>query len=92
MPPAPRRAVERRTGPLLVVLSRQPKLLVPLVAAGLLLVSLFLPGRLAAVPLVLLLLLVGWLTYLSWPVLDGAARTLRLVVLGMVLLLTVRAF
>lgn len=83
-----RAAVERRSRVLLVVLSRQPRWLLP-VASGLLLVGVvLLPPLAALVALVLLLALVGWLAFLSWPVTDARGRTLRvaslllLVVLG----------
>lgn len=92
VPPASglRRAVERRSGPILVVLAQQPKLLIPVVSIVLLIVGLALPGLLGAPFLILLLLLVGWLSYLSWPVVVGPARLVRAlsVTLIAVLLLT----
>lgn len=53
--------------------------------------ALLLIGGLAApagfgVPLLLLLIaLVGWLSYLSWPVVTGVQRALRLGTVGLVL-------
>ena len=93
-PPATglRRAVERRSAVLLVFLSHQPKLLVPLVSVLLLIGGLALQGVLGAICLALLVLLVGWLTYLSWPVVVGQARAVRLVTLGLLLALLVSRF
>ena len=72
-----RRTVEQRSAPVLLWLSSRPKLLLP----GL--VAVLLVGGLAAHPAVgrvllgLLALVLLWLSYLSWPVLDGRARALR---------------
>lgn len=76
-----RATVQRRSGPVLVLLSHSPKAVPPLVAAALLLCGLFLPPA-AGLPLLLVLLLVlAWLAYLSWPVLAPPARVLRVAVL-----------
>ena len=82
-----RTAVERRSHVLLVALSGQPKWLLP-VASGLLLVGVVvLPPGLALVCLALLLVLVGWLAYLSWPVADGRGRAIRVASLVLLLVL-----
>ena len=78
-----RAAVERRSGTLLAWLSQRPRLLVPGLVLGLLLLAAFLPPPLSTACLVPVLLLAAWLTYLSWPVLDLRARALRLVVLAL---------
>ncbi len=85
-PPATglRRSVELRSGPVLVLLSRQPKLLIPIVSLVLLIGGLALGGPAGAVLLLLLLLLVGWLSYLSWPAVPPPARAVRLVTLGLI--------
>ena len=87
-PPATslRRSVERRSGPLLVVLSGLPKLLVPLVSLALLIGGLSLPVAYGVGCLGLLALLVGWLSYLSWPVVHAQARMVRLATVALVLL------
>ena len=78
-----RREVSRLSAPLLAWLSLRPKILLPLVSAALLIGGLALPPP-AGVPLLdLLLLVVGWLSYLSWPVVVGTARIVRLVLLGL---------
>jgi len=72
-----RHAVETRSAVLLVVLSRQPRWLVALVVAALLAGVLVLPAVPGAACLAVLLGLVAWLSYLSWPGLDSPARALR---------------
>ncbi|MCW2726080.1 MAG: hypothetical protein JWN35_3001 [Frankiales bacterium] len=84
-----RRAVERRTGPLLVLLTRQPKITVPLVSVALLVGGLALPPVLGVLCLAVLAIFVLWLTYLSWPVLAGGARAVRLATVAMLLALLV---
>lgn len=81
--PAFRASVERRSAVLLAWLSLRPRLLLPAVVLGLLLLSSFLAPPLSTVCLALVLAVVGWLSYLSWPVLDGRARTLRVAVLAL---------
>lgn len=82
-----RRAVERRSSPLLVVLSRQPRVLLALAAVALFAGLLLLPAVPAAACFAVLLGFVGWLCYLSWPALDGRARLVRvLVLLGLAVL------
>lgn len=78
-----RRSVERRSSPVLAFLSTQPKLIIPVVSVVLLVCGLALPPAYGAVCLGLLLALVGWLSYLSWPVVTGLARIVRLVTLGL---------
>ncbi|MCA1712427.1 MAG: hypothetical protein LC789_12625 [Actinobacteria bacterium] len=80
-----RTAVEKRSAPVLVLLSQQPRVLVPVLALLLLIGGLALPAAFGAVCLVLLLAFVGWLTYLSWPVIVGQARLLRYVTLALIL-------
>jgi hypothetical protein len=87
-----RRTLERRTGPLLVLLTRQPKITVPLVSVALLVGGLALPPLYAVPCLAVLAGFVLWLTYLSWPVLVGAARAVRLATFGMLVALLVTRF
>ena len=72
-----RRTVERRSAPVLLWLSSRPKVLLPALVLALLLGGLTTPTVPAAVLLTVLALVLLWLTYLSWPVLDGRARALR---------------
>jgi hypothetical protein len=80
-----RRAVERRSAPLLVFLSAQPKLAIPVVSVLLLIGGLALPPAGGAICLALLLVLVGWLSYLSWPAVVGPARLVRVATVALVL-------
>jgi hypothetical protein len=85
--PAPgvRGQVERTSAGVLVWLSSRPRFFVPLLSVALLLGGLFAPPGIG-VPLLLLLAgLVAWLTYLSWPVVTGVQRLLRLSTLGLIL-------
>lgn len=87
-PPSPfRRAVEQRSSTLLVVLSGQPRWLLPLVSALLLAGVVFLPSAPAVLCLAVVLALVGWLSYLSWPVVDTRGRLIRVGLLVLLLVL-----
>lgn len=79
-----RRAVEKRSAPLLVRLTAQPKLLVPVVSLLLLIGGLALPVVPGLICLALLAAFIGWLTYLSWPAIVGVARIVRIVTLGLI--------
>ena len=58
----------------------QPRWLVALAVAAVFAGMLLLPPVPAALCLLALLGVVGWLSHLSWPCLDGRARALRLLV------------
>jgi hypothetical protein len=82
--PSPtRRELSRLTAPALAWLSVRPKLLLPLVSVALLIGGLALPPAVGVPLLVLLLLVIGWLSYLSWPVVVGPARLVRVALLGL---------
>ena len=78
-----RREVSRLSAPLLAWLSLRPKVLLPVVSVALLIGGLALAPPYGVPLLVLLLLVVGWLVYLSWPVVAGTARVVRLVLLAL---------
>jgi hypothetical protein len=78
-----RRAVEKRSAPVLVLLHGQHKAIVPLVSVLLLLGGLALPLPIGLVCLLLLVAFVAWLTYLSWPAIVGPARAVRLATLAL---------
>ena len=86
-PPTLRRSVERRSAPVLLWLSSRPKVLLPALVVVLLVGGLAAPPTYGVPLLVALALLLLWLSYLSWPALDGRARALR----GAMLLLSVVA-
>jgi hypothetical protein len=75
--------VSRLSAPVLRWLSQRPKVLLPLLSVGLLLGGLAAPPALGVPLLVVLLLVVSWLVYLSWPVIEGPARLVRLGVLAL---------
>ena len=85
--PAPglRGKVERASAPALLWLTSRPKFVIPLLSAVLLIGGLAAPVAVGVPLLLLLVLLVGWLSYLSWPVVEGLQRFLRLGTLGLVL-------
>ena len=82
-PSAARQEVARLSAPVLRWLSQRPKVLLPLVSVALLIGGLALRPAIGVPLLVALLLVVAWLVYLSWPVVAGPARLIRLVLLGM---------
>lgn len=72
---------------MLLVLGQQPRWLVALGAVALFAGLLLLPSVPAALCLIALLLVAGWLTFLSWPLLENRARGLRVGVLAGLLVL-----
>lgn len=79
-----RRTVERRSAPVLLWLSSRPKFLLPALVAALLIGGLAAPPPTSLVLLGVLTLLLGWLSYLSWPALDGRGRALRVAMLALI--------
>ena len=84
--PGLRGAVERRSAPVLTWFTAQPKLLLPLVSLALLVGGFVAPVAIAVPMLLVLLAVVGWLTYLSWPVVQGGARVVRVATLLLLVL------
>ena len=85
--PAPgvRGEVERRSAGLLLWLSARPKAFIPLLSVLLLIGGLAAPAGFGVPLLLLLVALVAWLSYLSWPVVAGVQKGVRLGTLGLVL-------
>jgi hypothetical protein len=79
-----RATLEKRSGPILVLLSQQHRAVVPLVSVLLLIGGLALPVAPGVVCLVVLAGFVGWLTYLSWPVVVGQGRVVRMATLVLI--------
>lgn len=75
-----RRNVERKAGPVIVVLARLPKIVPFLIVMGLLVPGLLIQGTAGAVLLGALSLLLAVLLFLAWPALQPPARALRLLV------------
>lgn len=79
-----RQSVERRSAPVLLWLSSRPTFLLPLLVAVLLIGGLAAPPSYGLPLLLALGLLLVWLSYLSWPALDGRARVLRAAMLALI--------
>jgi hypothetical protein len=79
-----RRTVERASAPVLLWLSSRPRFLLPALVAVLLVGGLAAPAAIGWVLLLVLALLLTWLSYLSWPALDGRARALRAAMLALI--------
>lgn len=72
-----RHAVERGSATLLVFLHRLPRWVPLMLMLGLLTAALLLQGVLGAVFLVLLAVMLGWLAFISWPMLGAGDRGFR---------------
>ncbi len=79
-----RRTVERASAPVLLWLSSRPKFLLPALVAVLLVGGLAAPAAYGLPLLGVLTVLLVWLSYLSWPALDGRARLLRGAMLALI--------
>ena len=93
--PAPasswRRGFEVRSAPLLATIHRLPRWIVPLGLAAVLVLGLVLASPLAGLLLLLVAAFLGWLLALSWPLVDGRGRVLRLaIVVGLVVVAVLR--
>ena len=84
----PRRQLEVKLGPVIVLLARLPKIVPFLVVLGLLLGGLLLQGIAGAALLLVLAALLGVLLYLAWPVLPRQSRVVRI---GVVAVFVIRA-
>lgn len=87
--PALRTAVAERSRGLVVWLSRLPQFVIPAAMVALMVVGLAASIAVALPALLLIMVFVGWLAYLSWPVISGGQRTIRLLAIGLVLLAAV---
>lgn len=83
--PGVRGRAERASAPALLWLSSKPVWLLPVVTVALLVAGLAGPRLPGAVVLLVLAALVGWLSYLSWPVVQGVQKVLRLTTVGLLL-------
>jgi hypothetical protein len=80
-----RAAVEKRSAPVLVLLTQQHRAIVPVVSVLLLIGGLALPVPAGVACLALLAAFIGWLTFLSWPAVVGQARAVRVLTLLLLL-------
>jgi len=65
-------------------LKRLPRLVLPIAMGLLLLGGLLLPSQFAGLLLLVVAVFLGWLLALSWPVLNGSSRAIRLLVVVVV--------
>ncbi len=78
-----RRTLEVKTGPLLVMMHSMPRWVLPVVLAAALFFGLLLDGSwawLGAILLGVIAIFLAWLLALSWPLLSGSSRLIRVVV------------
>lgn len=83
--PGARGTAERASAPALLWLSSKPVWLLPVLTVVLLVAGLSAPAAVGVPVLLLLAALVGWLSYLSWPVVQGVQKVLRLATVGLLL-------
>ena len=82
---APRTALGERSRQALLVLSRLPRLVIPVVVLVLMLIGVSGPLPFALPAFAIIALFVAWLAYLSWPVLDTRGRVTRCLMLVIVI-------
>lgn len=73
-----RKRVTDMSAPVLLRIHGLPKFLVPGLIAVLMLLGLFLSAPYSGIALTVVSLFIGWLMYLSWPLLDAKSRVIRL--------------
>jgi hypothetical protein len=77
-PVSPLRAtITKASYPVIAKLHAMPKLTLPVASLLLVLIGAFAPVGVAVIALLLLALLLGWLGFLSWPVVSTTSRLLR---------------
>lgn len=86
--PTPARSLRARvedvSRPLLQRLHAMPQPVVPLVTVVLIAVGVLAPLPVGLVALALVLLLVGWIAYLSWPAASIGGKLWRLLILALI--------
>ncbi len=75
-----RKRVTDLSAPLLLRIHGLPKFLVPGLIAVLMLLGLFLPAPYSGISLTVVSVFIGWLMYVSWPLLDSKSKLLRFLV------------
>jgi hypothetical protein len=79
MPVSPLRArITKLSYPYISRLHAMPRLTLPAITLVLVLIGAFAPVTVGVPALVLLALLLGWLGFLSWPVVGSGSRALRI--------------
>lgn len=85
--PTLRTSVERTSRPLLVRLHALPRAVVPLGTVVLVMVGVLAPPAVGLLALAVVALFVGWVGYLSWPVVSAPGRLIRLAMVALVVVL-----
>ena len=80
-----RKQVEILSTPILRKINNWPRPLVPILLLVFLLFGLFVPGTVGGFFILLVGLFVGWLLYLSWPLLPASSRIFRLLAVAVIL-------
>ena len=75
-----RKRVTDLSAPVLLRIHGLPKFLVPGLIAALMLLGLFLSAPYSGIALTVVCVFIGWLMYLSWPLLDARSRLIRFLV------------
>ena len=75
-----RKRVTDLSAPILLRIHGLPKFLVPGLIAVLILRGLFLPAPYSGVALTVVSVFIGWLMYVSWPLLDSKSKLIRFLV------------
>ncbi len=73
----------------MVWLSRLPQFVIPAAMVALMVVGLAATIAVALPALLLVMMFIGWLAFLSWPVISLGQRAIRLVAIGLVVLAAV---
>ena len=73
-----RARITKASYPFIAKLHGMPKLTLPLITVALVAIGAFAPPPAAIPALVLLAALLGWLGYLSWPVVSTSSRAMRI--------------
>jgi hypothetical protein len=75
-----RKRVTDLSAPILLRIHGLPKFLVPGLIAVLMLLGLFLPAPYSGLSLTVVSVFIGWLMYVSWPLLDSKSKLIRFLV------------
>jgi len=92
MAPTLRKRIEVLSAPSLIRLHSLPRAVVPVVIILLMFIGLVKDSALGGIALLLVSAFVGWLLYLSWPLLEGRARILRALTVLLVLMAALSKF
>lgn len=87
-----RKDIEQLSRPALVRLSALPKPVIPIATIVLLAVGVLAPVGVGMVALLICFLWVAWLGYLSWPVVSGGQRAIRVVMLLLIMAVAASRF